>query len=203
MCADNVDYMLIETSPCSCILLMSLDKPGSIPVDRHVFAFAEKKYRIRSKNYEEIAEKLRALWGDYAGWAHSILFTADLRAFREYELGSSVKLEQVAQALHRLEDPILQPVKQETDEWGSSAADHPLKQEVSDPAAGEPLKQEADTEIHRPKREVKHAVPPPRSRSSNPSVAQMAGFRGVKRTSNRRSVKGEDSTAAAHGLAQK
>lgn len=67
-----------------CILLMSLDQASSIPVDRHVFQFAEKWYRLRTKKYEEIAGYFRQLWGEYAGWAHSVLFTADLRSFANY-----------------------------------------------------------------------------------------------------------------------
>ncbi|EST06117.1 HhH-GPD domain protein [Kalmanozyma brasiliensis GHG001] len=69
-----------------CILLMSLDQASSIPVDRHVFQFAEKWYRLRTKKYEEIAEYFRQLWGGYAGWAHSVLFTADLRSFADYKV---------------------------------------------------------------------------------------------------------------------
>jgi N-glycosylase/DNA lyase len=49
-----------------------------------VFQFAEKWYRLRTKRYEEIADYFRALWGEYAGWAHSVLFTADLRSFATY-----------------------------------------------------------------------------------------------------------------------
>ncbi|KAJ9477429.1 N-glycosylase/DNA lyase [Pseudozyma hubeiensis] len=67
-----------------CILLMSLDQASSIPVDRHVFQFAEKWYKLRTKKYEDIADYFRDLWGDYAGWAHSVLFTADLRSFADY-----------------------------------------------------------------------------------------------------------------------
>ena len=80
----------------SCILLMSMDQPSSIPVDRHVFQFAERWYRIKTKGglkgYEFIADKFRALWGPYAGWAHSVLFTADLRAFATYKQEEEVKV---------------------------------------------------------------------------------------------------------------
>ncbi|TKY89192.1 hypothetical protein EX895_001723 [Sporisorium graminicola] len=77
-----------------CILLMSLDQASSIPVDRHVFQFAEKWYRLRTKKYEEIADYFRDLWGEYAGWAHSVLFTADLRSFANYNVGGSKKEEE-------------------------------------------------------------------------------------------------------------
>lgn len=68
----------------SCILLMSLDQHSSIPVDRHVFQFAERWYHIRSKKYEVIADRLRELWGERAGWAHTVLFYADLPSFDHY-----------------------------------------------------------------------------------------------------------------------
>lgn len=74
-----------------CILLMSLDQASSIPVDRHVFQFAAKWYGLRNAKYETLAEYFRTLWGEYAGWAHSVLFTADLRAFKGYD--GSVKVE--------------------------------------------------------------------------------------------------------------
>lgn len=72
---------------------MSMDQPASIPVDRHVFQFAERWYRIRTKGglkgYEHVAEAFRNLWGEYAGWACSVLFMADLRSFQTYNLEAS------------------------------------------------------------------------------------------------------------------
>jgi N-glycosylase/DNA lyase len=79
-----IQYPGVGPKVADCILLMSLDQASSIPVDRHVFQFAEKWYRLRTKRYEEIADYFRALWGEYAGWAHSVLFTADLRSFATY-----------------------------------------------------------------------------------------------------------------------
>lgn len=63
---------------------MSLDQYSSIPVDRHVFQFAERWYHIRSKKYEDIADRLREIWGERAGWAHTVLFYADLPSFYDY-----------------------------------------------------------------------------------------------------------------------
>jgi len=69
-----------------CILLMSLDQPSSVPVDTHVFQIA-KQYlphlnntkTVTSKVYTEIGDHFRGLYGEYAGWAHSVLFSADLK----------------------------------------------------------------------------------------------------------------------------
>ena len=33
--------------------------------------------------YDAVGARFRGLWGQEAGWAHSVLFTADLRAFSE------------------------------------------------------------------------------------------------------------------------
>lgn len=42
-----------------------------------------------SPAYESCSRFFRDLWGEYAGWAHSVLFTADLRAFRDGVAGSA------------------------------------------------------------------------------------------------------------------
>ncbi|XP_076436312.1 N-glycosylase/DNA lyase-like [Babylonia areolata] len=70
-----------------CVCLMSLDKAGAIPVDTHVWQFAARNYlpklssakSVTDKLYQEIGDHFRSLWGPYAGWAHSVLFTAELR----------------------------------------------------------------------------------------------------------------------------
>ena len=70
-----------------CILLMSLDKTDAIPVDTHMFQIAAKSYlphlkgckSVTDKVYSEIGDHFRSLYGDYAGWAHSVLFSADLK----------------------------------------------------------------------------------------------------------------------------
>lgn len=89
-----------------------MDQPSSIPVDRHVFQFAERWYRIRTKGgmkgYEHIADTFRSMWGEYAGWAHSVLFTADLRAFQSY------KVEEKEEAVDGSIDEKFVVVKQET-----------------------------------------------------------------------------------------
>ncbi|KAK0210907.1 DNA glycosylase, partial [Desarmillaria ectypa] len=77
-----------------CILLMSLDKKEVIPVDTHVHQIAIKHYGFKGslkgktpmtpKLYEEVNSKLVKVWGNYAGWAHSVLFTSDLKSFASY-----------------------------------------------------------------------------------------------------------------------
>ncbi|KAF9469159.1 DNA glycosylase [Collybia nuda] len=83
-----------------CVLLMSLDKHHVVPVDTHVHQIAVKHYGLKSaattankinmtpKLYDELSSHLFSLWGNHAGWAHSVLFTADLRSFSSYGLKS-------------------------------------------------------------------------------------------------------------------
>ncbi|KEP52118.1 putative 8-oxoguanine DNA glycosylase [Rhizoctonia solani 123E] len=82
-----------------CILLMSLDKTEVVPVDTHVQKIATKMYSFKSQGkqpkamnprlYSEIASKFTDTWGPYAGWAHSVLFTADLKSFANFGLESA------------------------------------------------------------------------------------------------------------------
>ncbi|GLB34859.1 putative N-glycosylase dna lyase [Lyophyllum shimeji] len=82
-----------------CVLLMSLDKKEVVPVDTHVHQIAVKHYGLKDasgpsgkkatmtpKIYGDVNTKLFRVWGDYAGWAHSVLFTADLKSFASYGL---------------------------------------------------------------------------------------------------------------------
>lgn len=73
-----------------CILLMSLDQASSIPVDTHVFQIAQRylphlknNKTVTAKVYAEIGDYFRNLYGPYAGWAHSVLFSADLKHLQD------------------------------------------------------------------------------------------------------------------------
>ena len=82
-----------------CILLMSLDKSDAIPVDTHMFQIAANKYLPHLKNYKTVTDKIykeigghfRGLYGDYAGWAHSVLFSADLKHLQHNDENQSKK----------------------------------------------------------------------------------------------------------------
>lgn len=72
-----------------CICLMSMGHLNAIPVDTHVFQIAARDYlphlrsckTVTDRVYKEIANHFRNVFGEYAGWAHSVLFSADLRKF--------------------------------------------------------------------------------------------------------------------------
>lgn len=82
-----------------CIALFSLDCSESIPVDVHVWNIAMRDYasrylsrsqyeKLKQKKsltptiYEEIGDIFRKLFQCHAGWAHSVLFAAELPNFR-------------------------------------------------------------------------------------------------------------------------
>jgi len=79
---------------------MSLDKTDAIPVDTHMFQIAAKSYLPHLKGYKSVTEKIyseignhfRSLYGDYAGWAHSVLFSADLGHLKHIENGKTNKI---------------------------------------------------------------------------------------------------------------
>ena len=74
-----------------CVSLMGLGWGEAVPVDTHVWQIAVRDYRfgkgkhssLTKATYDAVANKFRSLWGQEAGWAHSVLFTADLRTFSE------------------------------------------------------------------------------------------------------------------------
>lgn len=74
-----------------CIALMSLDKCSAIPVDTHVYQIAARCYlkhlrgkkSVTAKMYKEIGDCFKSRFGEKCGWAHSVLFAADLKMFKE------------------------------------------------------------------------------------------------------------------------
>ena len=70
-----------------CVALMSLDQLGAVPIDTHIWRIARERYKftapgntktITPRMYRAIGDKFRELFGRKAGWAHSVLFTAEL-----------------------------------------------------------------------------------------------------------------------------
>ena len=74
-----------------CVCLMGLGWGEAVPVDTHVWQIAQRDYKfgkVKSKTfnktlYDAVGDHFRELWGKHAGWAHSVLFTADLKAFSD------------------------------------------------------------------------------------------------------------------------
>ena len=92
-----------------CVCLMGLGWGEAVPVDTHVWQIAQRDYKFgRGKHksltpatYDAVGNHFRSLWGKEAGWAHSVLFTADLKAFSER---LTTKVEVKEEAVVKLED---------------------------------------------------------------------------------------------------
>lgn len=83
--------MGVGAKVADCVCLMGLGWGEAVPVDTHVWQIAQRDYKfgkgkhasLTKATYDAIGTHFRKLWGQEAGWAHSVLFTADLRAFSE------------------------------------------------------------------------------------------------------------------------
>ncbi|RMX67822.1 hypothetical protein KXD40_000634 [Peronospora effusa] len=73
-----------------CVALFSLEKMEAIPVDTHVWQIAcreldatlSERKSITPTVYRMVGDLFRARFAPQAGWAHSVLFAADLSAFK-------------------------------------------------------------------------------------------------------------------------
>lgn len=73
-----------------CICLMSLNHLSAVPVDTHIIQIA-KHYlpevaNIKSMTptlYRKIGNEFRRVYGEYSGWAQTVLFCAELSGFKE------------------------------------------------------------------------------------------------------------------------
>eukprot|EP00466_Bigelowiella_natans_P016964 jgi/Bigna1/142508/aug1.70_g17216 len=75
----------------SCVCLFSLDKHDDVPVDTHVWQIANRDYGLNlhgktmtPKVHRQIGEFFRGKFGGFAGWAHHVLFLADLRELKHH-----------------------------------------------------------------------------------------------------------------------
>ncbi|KAI0021515.1 DNA glycosylase [Xylariomycetidae sp. FL0641] len=72
-----------------CVCLMGLGWGEAVPVDTHVWQIAQRDYKFgktKSKTfskamYDSVGDHFRGIWGQQAGWAQSVLFTANLKSF--------------------------------------------------------------------------------------------------------------------------
>ena len=77
---------------------------NSLLIRQTVWQIAQRDYRfgkgkhssLTKATYDAVGDKFRSLWGKEAGWAHSVLFTADLRAFAE-RLSTKIEVKEVKQ----------------------------------------------------------------------------------------------------------
>ncbi|KAI0140899.1 8-oxoguanine DNA-glycosylase [Hypoxylon sp. NC0597] len=75
-----------------CVCLMGLGWDEAVPVDTHVWQIAQRDYKFgktKTKTfskvmYDSVGDHFRKIWGKQAGWAQSVLFTANLKSFSEH-----------------------------------------------------------------------------------------------------------------------
>ncbi|KAI8635145.1 DNA glycosylase [Xylariaceae sp. FL1651] len=80
-----------------CVCLMGLGWGEAVPVDTHVLQIAQRDYNFGTTKtktfskvvYDSIGDHFRKLWGPQAGWAQSVLFTANLKSFSDQAAGKS------------------------------------------------------------------------------------------------------------------
>jgi N-glycosylase/DNA lyase len=79
-----------------CVALFSLHQTNAIPVDVHVWQIARRDYKnddadrrlpdnvksLTPKVYDQVGDLFRTRFGSHGGWAHSLLFVAELPSFR-------------------------------------------------------------------------------------------------------------------------
>lgn len=101
----------VGTKVADCVCLMSLDKTEAVPVDTHVWQIAKRDYNfttghgqksITDKLHRDIGDFFRKLWGPYAGWAHSVLFCADLKKFQKLKEAPQLKEEENCEEAKRV-----------------------------------------------------------------------------------------------------
>ncbi|KAL6046735.1 8-oxoguanine glycosylase ogg1 [Balamuthia mandrillaris] len=84
--------MGIGRKVADCIALCSLDKQDAIPVDTHVWQIAQRFMRklqgkgkgsLNETMYRRVGDFFRATFRDNTGWAHTLLFAAELSVFQQ------------------------------------------------------------------------------------------------------------------------
>jgi N-glycosylase/DNA lyase len=96
-----MNLMGVGKKVADCVCLFSLDKLDIVPVDTHIWTIAQKHMpsikkskTLTAKNYNDIGDFFRERFGPFAGWAHTVLFAADLPQFK-YTTTLSIKTDQV------------------------------------------------------------------------------------------------------------
>ncbi|KAI0400519.1 DNA glycosylase [Xylaria palmicola] len=94
-----------------CVCLMGLGWSEAVPVDTHVWQIAQRDYRFgktKTKTfskamYHSVGDHFRQIWGPQAGWAQSVLFTANLKSFAEQATTSPKSVDTVIEVKQEVE----------------------------------------------------------------------------------------------------
>jgi N-glycosylase/DNA lyase len=106
-----LDLQGVGPKVADCVCLFGLGWGEAVPVDTHVWQIAQRDYKfgkgkhssLTKATYDAVGNHFRKLWGKEAGWAHSVLFTADLRAFSE-RLTAKIEMKEEETALPKKEE---------------------------------------------------------------------------------------------------
>jgi len=85
-----MDFAGVGPKVADCVALFSCDATDAVPVDTHVWAIACCYYdrsltmaaSLTPTIYARVGELFRSRFGSHAGWAHSLLFAAELPMFQ-------------------------------------------------------------------------------------------------------------------------
>lgn len=173
--AELLNLQGVGPKVADCVCLMGLGWGEAVPVDTHgkflsysnssgtnsfrlrchlVWQIAQRDYKfgkgkhrsLTKATYDAVGDHFRSLWGKEAGWAHSVLFTADLRAFSA-RLTTKVEVMEVK----KKED---EEIKSDVKIKSEHIAESTLKREFPDEEATTVLKMviEESSSIRRTKR---------------------------------------------------
>ncbi|CAI8017240.1 N-glycosylase/DNA lyase [Geodia barretti] len=76
----------VGSKVADCMCLMGLGHLGAVPVDVHMWRLVQRDYRVGGGSssltpavYCRVGDKFREVFGETAGWAQAVLFTAELQ----------------------------------------------------------------------------------------------------------------------------
>ncbi|KAL2266626.1 hypothetical protein VTJ83DRAFT_5978 [Remersonia thermophila] len=124
-----------------CVCLMGLGWGEAVPIDTHVWQIAQRDYKfgggkgtktLSKAMYDAVGDHFRKIWGPQAGWAQSVLFTANLKSFSEQASSSPVKAKAQAKVAVAAVDAAAVPsaVQPSPPESGEEAAPDGIEGEV-------------------------------------------------------------------------
>jgi N-glycosylase/DNA lyase len=174
-----------------CVCLMGLGWAEAVPVDTHVWQIATRDYKFgggkaKMKTFNKavhdaVGDHFRGIWGEYAGWAQSVLFTSNLKSFAEQAAGAKG-----GQEAEGTEDMVKGAIKDEVEAKGEVKLE--VKEELlqvvkSEPTGGdEPADLKTRMRVTKRKTVVKTEL----EESSGTTVANVKAI--TTRTSKRRRV---------------
>ncbi|KAK3694078.1 DNA glycosylase [Podospora appendiculata] len=121
-----------------CVCLMGLGWGEAVPVDTHVWQIAQRDYQfgkggktktLTKAMYDAVGDHFRNIHGPKAGWAQSVLFTANLKSFSEQ---ASIKKAEVLVKVEEGQDSVSVDTATKTRKRKTAATEKTVKVEVED-----------------------------------------------------------------------